>query len=121
MFVEVKAKLLPLTGPASTLAVNLTHNVIFAYMCQPGNLNQKYDDFFQEVFKLSDSDKLKIIQSGLLFLKLDKDEYLPLMQFFTDPNGIAIDDKSINNYSGYEILSMLAMICLEVLKIKVFF
>lgn len=121
MFVDVAVKLSPLTGPASTLAVNLTHNVVLTHMMQPGNLTKTYDEFFKDIFKLPDEEKQKIVQSGLLFLKLDKDEYMPLMKFFTDNNNIPIDEKSIDNYSGYEILSMLALVCMEVLKIKVFF
>lgn len=123
MFTETKFSTSKVVGPASVLACNLLHSMLYIYFLLPANIVKGYAGFFNEVFTMSTEEQIKILKLSLVQNggQIRVDEWLPVLQFVKDINGMPIDSKNIGNYNPYEIFDMFILIGLDVLKIKVFF
>jgi hypothetical protein len=114
-------KLLPLKDINSFWAFQSFHKLMLGLKMLPSYMGEQYEEFYARVEEMPDKDKEKLIREALIFVPLERSEILPLISFVTDDNGIPYGEAQLSSISPDKLFNIMAMVCIEISKIKVNF
>lgn len=121
MLSDCKFSVGELKGPKSVRPFQVMSTLSLGLLMLPVNMNKLFDPWHEELINLSPENQRLMLEQATRFVELKEDEIAAVVSFCKDSNGIPIDKTNINNFKPNELLDMVVAVCLEVLKIDVFF
>jgi len=109
-------KVLELRGIPSYFATQAFHKLMLGLKMLPAYMGQTYEEFYAVLDQLEPSQQEGMIREAALFVKLDQEELLDLVQFCSDANGIPYGKNNIKTLPPEEIHEIVVAVCTEIAK-----
>lgn len=112
-------RVLELRGLKSLRALNAFHTLMLGLKMLPAYVGESYEDFYDRISKMPESDQEKLIREAALFVELNREDVEALITFCADPNGVPYSSENIKNLGPKEILECIVAVSREIAKIKI--
>lgn len=111
-----------LRGLKSPAGFQVLYTLLIGYFTVPAfNADVNFDKFVKEFEKMSREDQKAILTKAVCIVPLKEEEYLNVLCFCKDENGIPYSRENISNLPYDEIMQMVVEVCLAYAECKVFF
>lgn len=108
-----------LKGLKSLKAFYVFHKLMLGLNMLPEYRSVSYEDFYERIAEMSDSDKEKMIRLAAVFVDLQSDEIEALICFCKDKHGVPYSSENIKNLTPDVFLEIIVAVCVEISKIKI--
>lgn len=108
-------------GLNSFWALQAYNKLLLGLKMLPSYMAEGYEEFYSRVELMPAPDREKLIREALLFVNLEPEEIEALARFCTDANGVPYSKSNMKSLSPAEILEILALVSIEISKIKINF
>lgn len=111
-----------LRGLKSPAGFQVLFNLLLGYYTVPQlGANQSFDDFVKDFEKMPRDERKKILSKSVCITPLKEEEYLNVLCFAKDANGIPYSKENVENLKYDEIMDIVVDVCLAYSDCKVFF
>jgi hypothetical protein len=121
MLSDCKFSVCEIKGLKSVRPFQVTSVLSLGLLMLPVNMNKLFDVWHEDLVNLPPEDQRKMVEQAVRFVELKEEEIAAMVSFCKDANGVPIDKSNVGNFKPNELLDMIVAVCLEVLKIDVFF
>lgn len=112
-------KVLELRGYKSLRALNTFNSLMLGLKMLPSYMAESYEEFFDRLQAMPESDQRKMIKEAAMFVELTEDELKSLICFCCDKNGVPFREENLKNLGPDQILEVIVAVCSEIVKIKI--
>lgn len=111
-----------LRGIKSPAGFQVLYNLLIGFYTVPVfGENQSFDDFVRAFEKMPREKKREILAKAVCITPLKQEEYLNVVCFAKDENGIPYSSENVENLQYDEIMEIVIEVCLAYSECKVFF
>ncbi len=107
-------KALPLKGIPALYATQAFHKLLLGLKMLPAYFHESYPDFFERMDGMTPRDQETYIREALVFVRLEQEEILDLVQFCADANGIPYGKENISRLPPTDLHEIMACVALEI-------
>lgn len=97
-------------------AMQATHKLIFGLKMLPQYGAETYAEFFSRLDGMSDADRETMLREAAVFVKLEPDEIMDLIQFCADPNGVPYGPANLKGMEPVQIHEAIVSVAMEVMR-----
>jgi hypothetical protein len=109
-------RVLELRGQNSYYATMAVHKLIFGLKMLPTYGHETYAEFCGRLDEMSEKDQEMFLREAALFVKLEPDELLDVIQFCVDANGVPYSKENMKSMSPEVIHEIVVAVAKEVVK-----
>lgn len=95
--------------------------LIGVYSVPVFGINQTFDEFVKSFEKMPREQRREILAKAICITPLKEEEYLNVLSFAKDANGIPYSSENVDNLAYDEIMEIVIDVCLAYTDCKVFF
>ena len=95
--------------------------LIGVYSVPVFGINQTFDEFVKSFEKMPREQRREILAKAICITPLEEEEYLNVLSFAKDANGIPYSSENVDNLAYDEIMEIVIDVCLAYTDCKVFF
>lgn len=111
-----------LKGLKSPSGFQVLYSLLIGYYTIPSfNEDGTFEEFIKGFEKLPREEKRKIIAKSVCVTPLKEEEYLNVLCFAKDENGIPYSKENVENLSYEQIMEIVIDVCLAYTDVRVFF
>ena len=111
-----------LRGLKSPAGFQVMYNLLIGYYMIPAfDAESNFEEFVKSFEKMPREERRKILAKSACITPLKEDEYLNVLSFCKDENGIPYTRENVNNLSYDKIIELVVDVCLAYSDCKVFF
>ncbi len=112
-------KVLELKGYKSLRALNAFHALMLGLKMLPSYMAESYEDFFERIERMDETDQEKMIREAALFVELQKDEVEALVCFCQDANGVPYTAENVKNLGPDQLIDCIVAVCMAISRINI--
>ncbi len=114
-------KVLELKGYKSLKAFNAFQTLMLGLKMLPSYMSETYEDFYDRISVMEESDQRKLIMEAALFVTLTPEEVEAIVSFCADPNGVPYSAVNMKELPPEKLIDMIVAVSLQFAKIKINF
>lgn len=97
-------------------AMQATHKLIFGLKMLPGYAHEEYHEFCARMDRMDHKDQETLMREAAVFVKLEPEEILDLIQFCADANGVPLGQAHLKGMKPADIHEAIVAVAMEVMK-----